>query len=92
MNERAFCNVPEFWMFYRESLADFYRILKSDGISVFKRADAIESSKQYLNHVRLSTMPITLDCILDLFVPLSRNVLISPNQINQQHAKVFLDC
>jgi len=81
-------NVPELWDFYRRSLAEFYRILKIGGILVFKCQDTIESGKQYLSHVEI----ITYACILgyypiDLFILTARNVLISPNMVNQQHAR-----
>lgn len=81
-------NVPELWDFYRKSLAEFYRILKADGILVFKCQDTIESSKQYLSHVEIITYACTLGFYpLDLFILLARNVLISPSQTNQQHAR-----
>jgi len=81
-------NVPELWEFYRKSLAEFYRILKENGILVFKCQDTIESSKQYLSHVEIITHACKLGFYpLDLFILTARNVLISPNMLNQQHAR-----
>ncbi len=81
-------NVPELWDFYRNSLAEFYRILKTDGVLVFKCQDTIESGKQYLSHVEIITYACTLGYYpIDLFILTASNVLISPNMVNQQHAR-----
>lgn len=81
-------NVPELWAFYRESLDEFYRISKNEGILVFKCQDTIENSKQYLSHVEIITYACSIGFYpIDLFVLLARNVLVSPSQTNQQHAR-----
>jgi len=36
--------------FYQKALSEFYRILKLDGILIFKCQDKVSSSKQYLSH------------------------------------------
>ncbi len=81
-------NVPELLTFYNEALTEFYRILKPRGILIFKCQDTIESGKQYLNHVSIINYAAQLGFYaLDLFILLARNVLISPNMFNQQHAR-----
>lgn len=81
-------NVPELWDFYRKSLVEFYRILKTEGILVFKCQDTIESCKQYLSHIEIIAYAYNIGFYpLDLFILLARNVLVSPSQTNQQHAR-----
>ena len=81
-------NVPELWDFYRKSLDEFYRLLEAEGILVFKCQDTIESCKQYLSHIEIITYACRIGFYpLDLFVLLARNVLVSPSQTNQQHAR-----
>lgn len=81
-------NVPELWAFYRDSLREFYRILKLKGILVFKCQDTIENSKQFLSHIEIINYALGLGYYpLDLFILTARNVLISPNMLNQQHAR-----
>ena len=81
-------NVPKLWDFYRKSLDEFYRILRDDGILVFKCQDTVESGKQYLSHIEIIAHACKIGFYpIDLFVLTARNVLISPNMINQQHAR-----
>ena len=81
-------NVPELWVFYRDSLFEFHRILRQEGILVFKCQDTIESTKQYLSHVEIITHACNIGFYpIDLFVLTANNVLISPNMTNQQHAR-----
>ena len=83
-------NVPELWAFYHAALKEFYRIIQPDGILVFKCQDTIESCKQYLSHVTIVNYAVALGFYpLDLFILTARNVLISPNMLNQQHARKF---
>ena len=81
-------NVPELWEFYEKSLVEFYRILKTGGVLVFKCQDTVESSKQYLSHVEIIAHACKMGFYpVDLFILIARNVLISPNMANQQHAR-----
>ena len=81
-------NVPELLIFYNEALTEFYRILAPEGILIFKCQDTIESCKQYLNHVSIINYASSIGFYpLDLFILLARNVLVSPNMLNQQHAR-----
>lgn len=83
-------NVPELWAFYRKSLDEFYRILQIDGILVFKCQDTIESGKQYLSHIEIINYAYSIGFYpLDLFVLVAKNVLVSPSQLKQQHARKF---
>jgi len=55
-------NVLELLIFYNEALVEFYRILKTDGILIFKCQDTIESGKQYLNHVSIMIQLFLTPC------------------------------
>lgn len=78
----------ELWAFYRQSLDEFYRILKPQGILVFKCQDTIDSGKQCLSHAEIIYHACKIGFYpIDLFVLLARSVLISPNMLNQQHAR-----
>ena len=76
------------WQYYRESLEEFHRILKKDGVLVFKCQDTIDSSRQYLSHVEVINYANSLGFYaIDLFVLLNTNYMVSPNMLNQQHAR-----
>ena len=81
-------NVPELLRFYEESIDEFYRLLAPEGILIFKCQDTIESGKQYLSHVSIINYASKVGFYpLDLYILIARNVLISPNMQNQQHAR-----
>ncbi len=83
-------NVPILWKFYRDSLDEFYRILKPDGVLVFKCQDTIECGSQYLSHVEIINYAYSIGFYpLDIFILVAKNRLISPNQLTQQHARKF---
>ena len=78
-------NVPILWRFYRDSLDEFHRILKPDGILVFKCQDTIEHSSQYLSHVEIINYAYSIGFYpLDLFILIAKNRLMSPSQAIQQ--------
>jgi hypothetical protein len=81
-------NIPELWEFYRKSIAEFYRVTFQDGILIFKCQDTIDGSKQYLSHVEVINYALRIGYYpIDLFVLLNTNYLVSPNMVNQQHAR-----
>ena len=83
-------NVPMLWQFYRASLDEFYRILKPEGILVFKCQDTIENSSQYLSHVEIINHAYSTGFYpLDLFILVANNRLMSPSQAIQQHARKY---
>jgi tRNA G10 N-methylase Trm11 len=85
-----FKNVIALWDFYSRSLKELYRVLKEDGILVFKIQDTIESGKQYLSHVHVITEATLVGFYpKDLFILLSKNRLISGNWKKQVHARKF---
>ena len=82
--------VPILWKFYRDAIDEFYRLLKSDGILVFKCQDTVECCKQYLSHVEIINYAYKTGFYpLDLFVLTAKSRLISPNQRQQQHPRKY---
>ena len=80
----------ELWNMYHKALEEFYRILKDDGILVFKCQDTIDSCKQYLSHIEIINYASLLGFYpKDLFVLLAKNRIIGKHHHNQQHARKF---
>jgi hypothetical protein len=83
-------NMPELWQFYCDSLKEFYRILKPNGILIFKCQDAISGGQQYLSHVEIINCAISIGLYpVDLFVLLAKNRIIGQNGDKQQHARKY---
>lgn len=72
-------------------MKEFYRILKPDGILIFKCQDKVSSSKQYLSHVAIIQEAIQIGYYpIDLFVLLAKSRLTAQWQMkNQKHACKF---
>ena len=85
-----FPSIPKLWKFYYESVVEFHRVLSAGGILVFKCQDSVESGKQYITHVEVMNMSVAVGFYpRDLFILTSSNRIISPNQVNQQHARKY---
>jgi tRNA G10 N-methylase Trm11 len=85
----SFTSIPSLWEFYRESLKEFYRILKPSGIVAFKCQDTIDGGKEYWSHFEIMKYAFELGYkVKDTFI-LYRgdNVLFSPNMKIQKHAR-----
>jgi tRNA G10 N-methylase Trm11 len=77
--------------FYVDSMKEFYRVLKDNGILIFKCQDKISSSKQYLSHVFIINEAIKLGYYpKDLFILLAKNRLVADWQAkNQKNARKY---
>lgn len=77
--------------FYEDSLIEFYRILKDNGILIFKCQDKVSSGKQYFSHVWICNKAIELGYYpVDLFVLLAKNRIVADWQLkNQKNARKF---
>jgi len=76
--------------FYDDSLQEMYRILKPDGVLVFKCQDTCYSGKQYLSHIKIVNSAVNCGFYArDLFVLLAKNRVIAPWHWNQKHARKF---
>lgn len=84
-------NEQQLFEFYNDCMKEFYRILKPDGILIFKCQDKVSSSKQYLSHVAIIQEAIQLGYYpIDLFVLLAKSRLTAQWQMkNQKHARKF---
>ena len=77
--------------FYADALKEAYRVLKPDGILIFKCQDKVSSGKQYMSHVFVMNEAVKTGFYpLDLFVLLAKNRLVADWQIrNQKHARKY---
>lgn len=76
--------------FFKQSLKEFYRILKKNGILIFKCQDKVSSGKQYLSHIFIVNEAIEIGFYpKDLFILLARNRIVADWQKNQKNARKF---
>ena len=81
----------ELHKFYCETLREFHRVLKNNGILIFKCQDKVSSGKQYMSHVFIHNQAVKIGFYpRDLFVLLAKNRIIADWQRhNQKHARKF---
>lgn len=84
-------NVPiDLWNMYNDALIEFYRILKPNGVLIFKCQDTIEHNKQYLTHVEIIIKALGIGYYpKDMFILLAKNRIIGKHHHKQQHARKF---
>ena len=84
-------NEKELHRFYIDSLKEFYRLLKTNGVLIFKCQDKISSSKQYLSHIFIINQAEQLGFYTkDLFILLAKNRIVADWQVkNQKNARKF---
>lgn len=84
-------NEKELHQFYVDSLKESYRILKNNGILIFKCQDKISSGKQYMSHVFIINEAEKLGFYTkDIFILLAKNRLVADWQLkNQKNARKF---
>lgn len=76
--------------FYKKSLKEFYRILKDNGVLIFKCQDCVVSGKNIMSHMVIMNQALNLGFYpKDLFVLLAKSRLISGKVKNQIHARKF---
>ena len=86
----SFKNVPELLKFYESAVVEFSRILKVDGILIFKCQDTVDGGKNYMIHRDVVNMAIKNEFkIKDLFILLKQFRIIDPNIKKQYHARKF---
>jgi SAM-dependent methyltransferase len=91
---RRFTVLPDedsLFRFYRDALAEAHRVLKPDGILIFKCQDKVSSGKQYWSHVFVMNESVKAGFYpLDLFILLAKTRLVADWQAkNQKHARKF---
>ena len=84
----AFKSFDELKKMYSGSLKEFYRILKKDGIVIFKCQDCVASALNHFSHVYVMNEALRIG-----FYPKDLFVLLAQNRINdgrkQQHGRKF---
>ena len=77
--------------FYIDSMKEFYRILNTNGVLIFKCQDKISSGKQYMSHCFIYNEAVKLGFYpKDLFILLSKNRLVADWQLkNQKNSRKF---
>ena len=81
----------ELHRFYIDSLTEARRVLKENGILIFKCQDKVSSGTQYMSHVFIMNEAVKSGFYpKDLFVLLSKNRIVADWQIkNQKNARKF---
>ena len=76
---------------YADMIREAYRVLKPDGILIFKCQDKVSSGKQYMSHVFVINTAVEIGFYpKDLFVLLAKNRLVADWQArNQKHARKY---
>jgi len=78
----------ELRIMYGDSLREFERILRPDGIVVFKCQDVVANGKQHMAHVWIMNKAVELGFYpKDLFILLAKNRLMDGRK--QKHARKF---
>ena len=86
----VYANEQALHQMYLDSLKEFWRILKPNGILIFKCQDKVSSGKQYMSHVYIMNMAEKIGFYtLDLFILGVENRLVADWQRNQKHARKF---
>jgi hypothetical protein len=84
-----FVSWDELRTMYGASLAEFYRILKPNGVLVFKCQDCVAGGKQHMSHAWIMYKAVELGFYpKDLFVLVAKNRVID-GRFAQQHARKF---
>lgn len=86
----SFKSIPELWNFYNESLVEFYRVIRHNGILIFKCQDTVSSGKNYMSHVKIINMAEDIGFYCkDIFVLLAKSRIMSGKWKTQKHARKF---
>jgi len=86
----SFRYIQDLWEWYDRCLIEFYRILKKNGVLIFKCQDTVSSGKQWLSHVHIINEAEKLGFYSkDIFILLAKNRIIGHNHRNQKHGRKF---
>lgn len=85
-----FKNMKIGYKFYEESLKEFYRILKNNGVLIFKCQDTVSQGTQWLTHVHIINQAEKLGFFSkDLFILGTKNRIIGIHHHKQYHARKY---
>jgi hypothetical protein len=83
-----FETMEDLYSFYDGALTEFWRLLKKDGIVVFKCQDSVGGGKQFMSYFEVMKRAERIGFYCkELFELGMDNVIWSPNMANQQHAR-----
>lgn len=87
----VFPNETSLHQFYVEAMHEAYRILKPEGVLIFKCQDKVSSGKQYFSHCFVYEEAQKIGFYAkDLFILLARNRIVADWQaMNQKHARKY---
>jgi len=86
----GFRYVTDLWKWYDECLTEFFRILKKDGVLVFKCQDTVSSGKNWFSHCYIMNCAIEKGFYpKDMFVLNAKNRIIGHNHRAQKHARKY---
>jgi hypothetical protein len=86
----GFRYILDLWEWYDKCLVEFHRVLKQDGVLIFKCQDTVSSGKQYLSHVHIINKAEEVGFYSkDLFILTAKNRIIGHNHQVQKHARKF---
>ena len=86
----SFPNPTALYEFYKDSLKEFYRILTDNGILIFKCQDTVSSGTNYMSHIYIHNMAISLGFYpKDLFILTAKSRIISGKHKVQKHARKY---
>ncbi len=87
----VYSSEKELHQFYVDSLLESHRILKKNGILIFKCQDKVSSGKQYMSHVFIMNEAVRIGFYpKDLFILLAKNRIVADWQLkNQKNARKF---
>lgn len=76
---------------YSDMLSEAYRVLKPDGVLIFKCQDKVSSGKQYMSHVFIINEAVRIGFYpKDLFILLAKSRLVADWQRqNQKHSRKY---
>ena len=84
----TFDSIGEMESMYKESLVEFKRILRPQGILVFKCQDFVNGRQQHFLHVLVNQWAVERGFIsVDLFIKLNKSAMIPANYTTQRVAR-----
>ena len=86
----SYPSIGKLWEMYRKALEEFYRILKPNGILIFKCQDCTESNGQYFTEFKVIKDALEIGYYpKDKFILTAKSRLTSPRWKTQHHARKF---
>ena len=86
----SFKNPQELFGCYYDALCEFYRVLRDNGVLIFKCQDTVSSGTNYMTHCYIHNMALSIGFYpKDLFVLNAPTRVISGKHTTQQHARKF---